>query len=333
MPAITPQFIVSFETKLSGLVTGNWDRVNANLMWDRVMKERPASSKVEILTWLLETARIYPEGNGGNKRFDDMLAATTSLEVFNFGAGLRLSKNEIQDNQMKDQPTVGALDYAAKWAKDMGGATAYHPQSQLFALIAAGTTATGYDGVPFFSASHPMLATGGGGTYSNIITGVPLLVTGQPTQADNILVGRKNLGTALATVRGQKFFGGVPRFLRPSILVVPTTMADVAYQVTGADIINQTTNVIQRTNQGNALEPIVAPELDADPNTYYIGVEDTLSDEMGAFIYANRENFAMTQYGPTDDAVLQRIKQFEWSMDGRNGTMYGHPYLFYKCGP
>ena len=331
---ITPDFLISFETALKGLVTGNWDRVHNNLMWDKVMKPYPVEGKVEIFTWLLESAIIRPEGNGGNKRFDDLAAATTQLEVFNFGSGLRLTKNEIEDNQLKDNPSVGALDYARKWASDIGSSSAYFPQSQLFALIAAGTsTGIAYDGLSFFNTAHPLNPLGGAAVYSNITTGVPLVVSGGSTEQDNLIVSRRNLGKALAGIRQQRFINGVPRFLKPKALYVPTTLADQAITLVAAQFIAQTENTIDSANQGNRLEVVVCAELDNEPSVYYIGVEDTLSDELGAFMFADREKFSMTTYGPMDDAVLQRQKMFEWSMDGRAGTMYGHPYLFYRCTP
>src|SRR4051812_48016914 len=113
----TPEFIVSFETSLQGIINDQWKRVVKNLVWDKFMKLRPGKGKTEMLTWLLESARIYPEGDGANTRFDDMQAATTSLEHDNAGAGLRLTVNEIEDNQMKDNPTTGVLEYSGKWAK------------------------------------------------------------------------------------------------------------------------------------------------------------------------------------------------------------------------
>ncbi len=326
---ITNEFLVTFETTISGLVTGNWDRVQQNLIWDRYMKLRPMSGKKEILTWLLETARIYPEGNGGNKRFDDIVSTTMSLENTHAGDGLRLTRDEIADNQMKDNPKVGAMDYASKWAKDIGAAAAYYPQQQLFSMINNGETILAYDGQPFFSATHPVNPNGGTDVYSNIIPSVPLRVTTGTTEQDNLILGRKNLGKALAAVRKQRFVNGVPRYLRPTSLLVQSNDVDYANLIVGAGIIAQTTNV-----QTTKLEVVGAPELDDLPDgTYHIGVEDTLSDELGAFVWGEREPFFTRMYGPMDDAVLARMNQFEWLMDGRNCAVPGHPYLFYRCKP
>ncbi len=332
---LTPEFLVSFETEIVGVVTSNWQRVQENLQWDRLMKVRPSSTKTQILTWLLETAAIYPEGDGGNKRFDDMVAASFSFEHTRSGNGLRLTADEIKYNVMKDNPSIGALDYANKWARDTGAASAYQPQKTLFELILAGTTATGYDGVPFFSTAHPVNPSGGGGTYSNLIPNVPLLVTGGSSEQDNLLVGRKNLGRALAAVRKQRFVNGVPRYLKPTTLVVQSDFADIATMIVNAGFIAATSNTsTDPANPSKKLEVMVAPELDNEAaGTYYIGVEDMLSDELGAFIWSELEPYSIQTYGPMTEAALGRMKQFEWLNDGLNEATYGHPYQFYRCKP
>lgn len=333
---ITPSFLVSFETRITGLATGNWQRVAARLMWDAAMKTRLSATKVDILTFLLETAQIYPEGDGGNKRFDDMVAAQFSFENAHYGAGLELTVDEIEDNQLRDNPNVGALDYAAKWAKDIGAAAAYEPQKRLFQLISGGKVNTCYDGLSFFNAAHPINPNGGGGTYSNLFTAVPLVVTSGTTEQDNILRGRKNLGTVLGQIRAQRFFNGVPRFLIPSAIFCRSTEFDYTNLIVNAGSIGATDNLsaADPNDANKRLKVYACPELDTEvAGTYFVGCEDILSDELGAFIWSERKAFAMTQYGPMDSVTLKRMNKFNWDLDGRNVATYGHPYLFYRCEP
>lgn len=323
---VTPEFIVSFETELKGIMATNWQRVASRLNWDKFMKVRPSAGKREILVWLLETAKLYPEGNGGNTRFDDMVAATFSYENDNAGAGLRLTKNEIEDNQMKDNASVGVLDYARQWANDISMASMYYPQQQLFSLITHGTTATGYDGVPFFSASHPVNPNGGTATYSNIITSVGLNPAAA-TELESFMLAQKNFATALAAVASKTFLNGVPRYLQPTTLLVPTALQYRAEQLTGGAILSQSTNVLANRN----IQVIVDPLLDAEPTVYYLGVSDMMSDDLGAFVWSEREPFSLRTYSLYDEAALNRRDEFEWTMKGRNAAVYGHPYLMYRC--
>lgn len=327
---VTPSFIVSFETEIKGIVEDNWARVQSMLHWDQFMKVRPSSTKREILVWLLETAKIYPEGNGGNTRFDDMVAATFAYENFNAGAGLKLTKNEIEDNQInRDGTPVGVLDYAGKWANDISKAAMFYPQQQALSLITNGKTQNGYDGVTFFNAAHPVNPNGGGGTYSNIISAVPINAAPSTTEVDAVVVAQKNLAKALAAVRAQKFINGIPRYLNPTVLLVPTALQFRAQQLTGAGVLGLSTNVLQDLR----LKVVVDPLLDAEPDVYYLGVEDMMSNDLGAFIWSEREPFALRTYSMVEEAFLNHRDEFEWTMKGRNAAVYGHPYLFYRCEP
>ncbi len=322
---VTPEFIVTFETALNAVKERTWDRVTDGLIWDKVMKVRPSSTKKEILTWLLPTARIYLEGNGGNTRFDDIAGTTFSYENDNAGAGLKLTKNEIEDNQMARAPNGAAIDYAMTWASDAAMAAAYYPQQSLFNLIANGTTSIGYDGVSFFNAAHPVNPNGGGGTYSNIITGADIRNVTNTT--DGLVAAQSRFATALAGVRAQRFLNGIPRYLKPTVLLVPTALQYQAQQLVGAANLGITSNIF--TNLG--LQVIVDPMLDAEPTVYYLGVEDMVSDALGAFIWSEREPFTLRSYSLLDDAALNRRDEFEWTLKGRNTAVYGHPYLMYRC--
>lgn len=339
MPKLTPEFILNFESNLSSLIVDNWGRVGQNLIWDKFMKLRPAQTKREILTWLLETGKIYPEGDGGSKRFDDIAAWSTEFEVSDFGSGLVLTKNEIEDNSMArtfNGVQVAALDYAAKWARDTGAACGYFPQEQWIALLKAGfTTGKSYDALSFFNKLHPrnvVSGLGGNATYSNVIENVNLRPTRGvgDSEQDVLLQGRAALGRALAHIRAQRFFTGVPRFLTPRALLVQTDMHE------HAELLVRATQIGAGDNR-KPLAPIEVystPEIDDLPaGSYFIGVEDMLSEELGAFVYAERQPFTVSFYGPQTEVELARRKVHEWHNDGRSGSLYGHPYLFYACFP
>jgi len=83
-------------------------------------------------------------------------------------------------------------------------------------------------------------------------------------------------------------------------------------------------------------EPIECPELSAGfpggaDDVYYLACEDILTSELGAFNYVNREPFSILYYGPQNDGDLARIRMFQWTTEGRNNVLNGHPYLLFKC--
>lgn len=325
---ISPSFVISLDTDLKVIAEDNYVRVIPNLIWDRVMKiAPPADAFQRILAWMLTTAKIYPEGRGGNTRFDDMVTATHVITNDNAGAGLRLTRNELEDNTLASNPQVATLDWARQWAQQIGNAAAFYPEQQLFALIAAGTTALAYDGLSFFNAAHPLNPNGGGGTYSNIITGVSIAVGLDADPLKDVALAQANFAKALAAIAAQKFIGGIPRYLRPTVMFVPTALQYRAEQVTGARTVGLTENVLVNRN----IEVVVNPLLDTEPTVYYLGVSDMLSDDLAPFIYWDRQPFELRGYSLVDEAALSRRDEFEWHMKGRKGFAYGHPYLFYRC--
>ncbi len=327
---VTPQFIVTLDSDIHVISEATWKRVAANLTWDRLMKVAPPSESLRrVFTWILATAKIYPEGRGGNTRFDDLAMATHSIENENAGTGLRLTKNELEDNQMASIPGKETLDYAREWASQVGNAAAFWPEQALYALIKAGITALAYDGLPFFSKVHTLNANGGGGTYSNIVENVDITPTSGATAFENLYIAQENFGKALSAVAAQKFIGGIPRYLKPTAMVVPTALQFRAEQLLGTQTLTHNDNVLSRRN----VELIVNPLLDDEPDVYYLGVADMMSDDLAPFVYWDRQPFAMRSYSLMDEAELSRRDEFEWHMKGRNGTCYGHPYLFYRCLP
>lgn len=337
---VSPSLIVDLNTDLNFIYLANWQRVMKNAgAWGRVMKSKPGKSKRELITWLLDTGGIYPQGNGGNARADDMAAQTTELDVSDFGANLDLTTNELEDNQWAKDPTIGALDYAKKWAKDHGAAAAYFPRQNLFNLIKTGGTALTYDGLPFFSTTHPIDPSKPGiGTYANDLVGAQYDISTSTGSVNDLVAAGEALAAAIAAIGGLTFnAAGIPRMLKPCILVTPTQLTYRARQLIGmAGGASAPTMIAQSSNvfADYAFEPpIEAPELNASPTTYYIGVEDTLSDELGAFLMSERKAFELQGYPDTSSAAQNRSGLWEWHQKGRYGFLYGHPYLFFRVRP
>jgi phage major head subunit gpT-like protein len=319
---ITPNFVMTFEKNLQTLVLNSWDRVVKNLIWDQVMDVKTSATGSELYFWLLETAKIYDEGAGGTKRFDDLAATYFEIVNSNSGAGLKLTKNEIEDNQMANK--MPALIYSANWASQIGSAGAYWPQDQMFSLIANGKTTLGYDGVNFFSASHPINPVTGAaaGTYSNLITAKPLA-----TAAD-VDTAAKNLTSVMASMRSFKMANGKYRMLRPKALLHDPSNLRAVSQILQSSFFNASDNVL--TNLG--VKPICADELSVEPGVWYL-VAEMLPGEGGPFIYQNRSSYELTTYAPATQVELNRTKVFEWHFDGRNAASYGHPYLIIRVEP
>lgn len=326
---ITPVWNTDFETNLNTIILGTYENAAQGLHWDRLMTVRQSTAGRELIMWLLETAKLYDRGNGGNTRIDEL--AGTYFEIVNreVGAGLTLFRNEIEDNQL-NRPGLpqgmSPLDLAGQWARSMGALAAYHPQNLLYQLIAQGESAKGYDGVSFFNTAHPVNGFDGThGFFANVFTGATYDLITDVGQA-NYGKAAEALNVALAQISALKLPNGMPRRLKPKTLLVPPAKRLVAQQLTAASTINATENM----SRALGLEPVVADELSASPDDWYIGCEVIGDASVGPFIYQDRQPFKLSSFGPLDQVQLNAKKEFKWDYDGRNASSYGHPYLFFK---
>jgi phage major head subunit gpT-like protein len=325
---ITPQWVATFETNSQTLIQDSWARMQKHLIWDRFMDLKQSSTLRELYFWLIESAKISAQGQGGNQRFDDIAGNFFEIDNVNSGVGLRLTKNEIEDNMMANPKGMPALDYAANWARQVGGHGSYWPQDLMFQLIAAGKTTNGYDNVPFFATTHPInpYATGLG-NYSNLLSALPI----DETNAATLATASSNFGKAIAAVRALKQPNGKPRNLvvksalcGPDLQKRMFELLDTKYYGSGQ---GSTENVLSRYG----IEPIVATEL-TEAGVYYLACE-MLPGEGGPLIFQQRDPYVLSSYSPDNLAELQRRKEFEWSFDGRNAGAYGHPYLMFRVEP
>lgn len=335
---ITPTWVGNFETRLNTLIDGSSERMARNLIWDRIMDVRDSATGRELYFWLIESAKLRREGQGGNKRFDDLVANSFEITNENVGDGLILTKNEIEDNMMAGENLRGmpALDYAGNWARQMGANAARWPQDVLFELLAAGETTRGYDGEYFFSGSHPINPfNSAAGTYANLFktsggTTGPGACPIDSTNASTLDTAAANFAKAVAYVQGLTGANG-----RPRNLVVKHALAGVGLRKRLFEILDTkflSTSGIENVVSRYGIEPLIAAEIPATDLYYYL-VCEIMPGEGGPLVFQKREDFALSSYSLLSLAELQRRKEFEWSYDGRNAGAYGHPYLIFKVKP
>lgn len=340
MPAITPSFLFDLESNMRVIANQEYDRLAREIWWPQIMKVgQKSESKKERITWLLDTAQIKKTGKGGNVEFDDIVSATTEMEFENAAGGLKLKKEQLEDVD------GNGIDFAAHWARQMGSYAQYWPQKMLAqAIIANGNT---YDGTAYFGTAHPFNPFNTGlGTFKNVFTGAAsgaypgAVVIDSSVSVEQAFV---NLQKALAYIATIKLPNGEdPRFLRVSKILVPPALAFRAAQLTNAKFIASavsggagSTDVEAVVRMMGIGEPIVAYELGSafggSDTDFYLVMEEITSNTLGAFLYVPRTEFSILYYGPQNDAQLARIKEYQWTTEGRNGLMPGHPYLMFKC--
>jgi len=318
---INPEFMTDFQTRLVQVSVNAWLRSLEDSWWEKVAIRQSQDTLELQYQFMLETAEIRPTNSKGTElEFEDLVSQAHRLVAENFGTGLRMYRNEIEDAVFGNKPAI--------WASGASSAGAYHPQKQIAQLILDGKTKKSYDGVPFFDENHPVNPFDDTkGVYSNLSTSKPLSAS--------------NLAAGVASMLSIKHPGGAPRRLKPTLLVVDPSNQYAALQVTGAEVISLPTggttdfvagqNII-KSNYGLG-QPLVIPELADEPGVWYLGVparEDLFS---GPFIYSERKPFELNSFTAMQQAELDRMNVFEWHLRGRSTVAYGDPYLFHRFEP
>lgn len=341
MPALTPQNLVTLESRMSYVSEQAYDSLNRNTWWQTIVKVRNTTAGKEVLNWLLSTARLHDLGKGGNLIFEDLVSQTMVIEPGFAGDGLKLTRAQFEDTD------AGGLNLAAEWSRQIGAQMAYWPQELAAKFLREGHLIEAYDKRPFFATNHPLNPYLPGATYANLFTGAPsgaypgaLPIHGIGTGAVTLDVALENLQRLIGAVGGMRMPNGVqPRRLVLKYLIVPPALSFRATQLTQSKFIAGAgtggaamMDVEAVIGQMGIATPIVAPELAGyeDDKTYFAVVEDITASEVGGLIYVDRDPFRINFYGYQDEAILNRADELEWHCKGRNGMQPGHPYLIYK---
>jgi hypothetical protein len=324
------------------IITENeYNRLASNLWWPKLTKVRTSTGRRDVITWLLSTAMIKDQGKGGNILFDDLVSTYTEIENKFSGAGLELTRAQLEDTD------GGGMDLAAQWSGDIGAYMSYWPQKQVVDVLKNGhlsTSYTGYDKLAFFATNHPVNPfRTSAGTYANLLTGgasgsYPGALPIDDTQTvDVALQNLSKLFSYIATIKMPN--GEDPRFLRPMGLLLSPRMYPRAVQLTSAKFIAQAAGSAAGSGDVEGLikalgfaTPIMADELAGfeSDTTYFVICEQVSSSQLGAVIYTEREPYRINYFGPVDQVELSRKQKLEWHCIGRNVVSVGHPYLLIK---
>lgn len=341
MPAITPAYLTDLETNMRVISSRAYDGLSKNLWWPKIAKRMPSGAKKERINWLLDTAKIERTISGGGQvSFEDIVSQTVEYENKNASAGLKLKKEQLEDLD------GNGVQLATHWSRQVGAYAAYWPQKMVAeALLANGLT---YDGKAFFATDHPLNPFDTAlGTFRNLFTSTASGIYPGAldiSEAVTVDVAVKNLAKAIAYIASIKMPNGVdPRFLRVSSILVPPALVARAQQITNAKLIAQAATggagsadveaIVRNFGLGQPVQvdEIGSASTNGSDTTWYLACEQITSDELGAFTYIEREPFSVVYHGPQTDADLAKMREFQWTTEGRNVVGMGHPFLLFKC--
>lgn len=315
-----------------------------NIWYPKVVRDNPIEGKTERLIWLLSTASIEQltaaDGgeDGGSVNYDELATIMQEYAPAYFARGYKIGKlkwlNFLQ----------AGLDPVGKWAQDIGAYGAYIPQRLAAIALLNGGNVNGYDGVPFFSASHPnhpLIAALG--FFANDFTGAPVAASGLTPAYPGALpvddsvaldTAMTNYSKALAYISGaigQPNGAGDPRMLEPLFALHPPRMQVRMHQLHNADTIAQLAgssgaaaggaDVREVWKKYRLAEPVEAKELDGGrsytfPNPATGGTSTVTGDDKTYYIVCREAT-------ETDVGGLLQIRRLPFTLhtySGETGT-------------
>jgi hypothetical protein len=330
---VTPSFVFDLESRMRLITSTSYSSLLAKLWWQQCTKTVDSQSAREIMMWLLDTASIeYTEE--GNIEFEELSHRRAEFRAEYAAKGFKVRKSKFQDLD------GNGIAMATEWSRQIGAYAAYFPQKHVAKALIAGTSSLGYDGVNFFSTAHPLDPFNtAAGTFSNLLTtGVKLDDRHTLETAFNSL---NVIKTAIASVKMPN--GESPRNLVIRGFLAPTAMCQRLNLLLDAKFISvgggptDVEGAIQAMGfKGGVIE---CQELGAayggSDTDCYILCEELGSPDLDALVWIEREPFAVQYYSGADggngmDAVLNRARELEWHVQGRNSVGYGHPFKIFK---
>jgi hypothetical protein len=157
--------------------------------------------------------------------------------------------------------------------------------------------------------------------------------------------------------------------LTPAYILVPPRLGPRARQITDAKFIAQAAatgggsgDVVALIEGWGLGTPIIAQELAASTSysfkqpfvvastgntsysdvtatgsdtTWYLVCQEMQSTQLGGLLYVRRKDFKVNYFtgdsgGTGVDAVLDRMNEFEYHVQGRMSAQYGHPYTIFR---
>ena len=227
---------------------------------------------------------------------------------------IALDQFRIEDNKISSfEPTVRMIaEQAKKW-----------PDTLLFTAttgaLAAGTTALTYDGVAYFSTSHPV-------NIDNSALG---------TQSNYAASGRAltpvNYGYARQTMRGLKGADNLPLKVNPKLLVVPPALETNAKQILQEEFIapSATTyagasGVVQSNPFYGTADLLVVDDLAGQDTTWYL-LDNTKF--IKPFIFQLREPAKFVMKTRPDDPAIFSRHEVQYGVMTRGAVGYGPWFL------
>lgn len=237
----------------------------------------------------------------GPRQIQNLKEYGAQITNLDYESTIGVDRNDIEDDN---------LGVYAPLMSELGRQARKWPDQLLKAALQAGTSATGFDGVAFFSGTHPL----SGSNQSNNYTSTALSVA--------------NYASTRAAMMGLVGADGEPLGVMPDLLVVPPQLEGTARTILNAEMIADTNGGGTTNVWRGSSRLLVVPELANQATTWYL-VDS--SKGVRPFIFQQRKAPSLVMRdGPTDDNVFFD-RQVVFGADARGAVGYALWFLAARC--
>jgi phage major head subunit gpT-like protein len=287
-------------------------------LWPKVCKTVTSASREMRYAWAANLPGFRKWLQGTERVFNNISGRVYTLTNDHYEDSLEVGADDINDDQLGIYSDGMML---------LGVNAGAQPDVLVWATVEAGlTTGVGYDGVTFFSTSHPVsLDNPGLGTYSNLFT---------TAGGDARLLSAANFSYVRSKLQSRKLENNLPLALGKLTLTVPPALRTTAEQILNLGMFAPATayGAVAAQASDNALKGaadiVVSPYLTSD-TTWYLTAE---LGPMRPFIYQERQPVKFVPLTNPTDANVFTINTYRYGADVRNASGYSFPQLACACG-
>lgn len=307
---LTPANLSALRTQYSQIFQDSF--LQQDVLWNKVAQLVTSKGESETHVWMDRIPQLRQWI--GDRILQNAVLRDYVLTNLPFELTIALDQFRIEDNKIASfEPTVRMIaEQSKKW-----------PDTLLFTAttgaLAAGSTAITYDGVAFFSTSHPVnMDNAAAGTQSNYA-------------ASGRALTPVNYGFARQTMRAYKGADGLPLKVNPKLLVVPPALEATGIQILKEQWISPASatyagasGVLQANPFYGTADLLVVDDLGGQDTTWYL-LDNTKSIKPFLFQLREAAKFVM-KTRPDDPAIFSR-HEVQYGVSCRGAMGYGPWFL------
>ncbi len=290
------------------------------IYWPEFVSRLPSKSRIQYHAFLDAVPNLRQWI--GPRQVENLQARLIAQQNETFEQTLGISRDVFEDDEY--------MIYAPAVAMQARASQMWVDNVLIKPLLQGGTAtasiAQSYDGVPFFSGSHPVNA--GRPSFGSAQVNLLNYAT---TGADQPL-SLASYQLAVETMKNFLGADGNPLGLVPNVLLVDPSLEQVAREITEQQNVAigfsasgpATSSILAATVKGNvwkgSAKPIVWPALQNQPGTWYLLCTDM---PIRPFIYQDRVAPQFTMMTNPNDPNVFTMNNFEFGVRARGAGAFG----------